>query len=127
MPSTIVRSMQRLAAIALSAMVVAGPMPAAGAEKSKAQGNPDAGRALALRACTGCHVVLPNQPFRPVLAGHVDFRTVANRPDTTAETLRRFLSSLHVAPPASHMATPALTKDEMENVIAFILTLRERH
>jgi len=87
-----------------------------------------AGRALALTACTGCHVVAPDQPFKPVLNGPSpppDFRGIANRPDTTALSLDRFLSRLHPLP--SHlqrMADPYLSKDDREKIIAFIMTLR---
>jgi mono/diheme cytochrome c family protein len=93
--------------------------------------NPDhvtAGRALALTACTGCHVVLPDQPFRPVFTGPPpppDFRTIANAPSTSAASLRKVLSSLHTVPPPQQMANPQLTNEQLENVVAFIMTLRE--
>src|SRR5579883_1754016 len=40
---------------------------AATAKKPVERGNADAGRNLALEACTGCHVVSDNQPFPPLL------------------------------------------------------------
>jgi mono/diheme cytochrome c family protein len=97
------------------------------AQESSAAGNVEAGRTLALLACTGCHVVLPNQPFAPLIGGLSDFYTIANRPNTTQASLRRFLSDLPAVPPRGRMANPALTSDQMEDIVAFIMSLRDRH
>jgi cytochrome c2 len=52
---------------------------AANAQKPADRGDADAGRDLAEQACTGCHVVSPDQPFPPLLKGAPDFREIANR------------------------------------------------
>jgi mono/diheme cytochrome c family protein len=100
----------------------------AAARDSSAPGRAAAGRDLALRACTGCHIVSPDQPFAPIIDRKPpppDFRTIANMPNTTAASLRRYLSHLPPVPPPGRMADPYLNRDEREDIIAFIMTLRE--
>jgi mono/diheme cytochrome c family protein len=89
-----------------------------------------AGRALALTACTGCHIVSSDQPFAPVFTGPPpppDFRSIANMPGTTIVSLRHFLSTLHPVPLPQHMADPNLSAEEREKVIAYILSLQAPH
>jgi mono/diheme cytochrome c family protein len=99
---------------------------AATVKKPAERGNADAGRDLALEACTGCHVVSDNQPFAPLLKGAPDFRDVANRPNVTAASLRRKISALPPVPRRGEMANPLLTDAELADVTAYIMTLRER-
>jgi len=107
-------------------------VPSAIAQQTPAPNRVAEGRALALLACTGCHVVTPDQPFRPIFAGSPqppDFRTIANKPNTSAESLRKYLTNLPAVPPLGPpqvMANPNLTSDELENVVAFIMSLRLR-
>lgn len=114
-------------AAALSGAVIGCFAWSADAQKASTPGDAVAGRALALTACTGCHVVLPDQRFAPVFTGPPpppDFGAIANRPNTSATSLRKFLSTLHPVPPPQQMADPYLTSREREDLIAFILTLR---
>jgi mono/diheme cytochrome c family protein len=113
-------------AIALSTALISCFAPSAGAQNSSTPDYAAAGRALALTACTGCHVVSPDQPFAPVLTGPPDFRSIANRPNTTAASLRRFLSTLQPVPSPGNMADPLLSRDEREKIIAYIMTLQGR-
>src|SRR5512146_1833174 len=55
-----------------------------------------AGRDLALIVCSACHVVAPDQRY-PVAVTHPvpAFDEIANRPQTTRESLQRFLSGTH--------------------------------
>jgi len=91
------------------------------------------GRSLALLACTSCHVVTPDQPFPPIFRGSPrppDFNTIANMPNTTAESLRAYLTSLPDVPPLSsppRMPNPDLTGEELDEVVAFIMSLRVQH
>jgi mono/diheme cytochrome c family protein len=80
---------------------------------------------LALEACTGCHVVAADQPFPPLLKGAPDFQEIANRPNVTAASLRRTIAALPQVPRRGHMANPHLTDDQLADVAAFIMTLRE--
>jgi mono/diheme cytochrome c family protein len=99
--------------------------PCVDAQVRTTSGNAAAGRAFALQACTGCHVVAADQPFPPDLTGLSDFRSVANRPNTSAVSLRKFLTTLPTIPPPGKMADPDLTAAEREDVIAYIISLRD--
>jgi mono/diheme cytochrome c family protein len=112
----------------LSAAFIVSLAASAAARDSSASGRASTGRELALRACTGCHIVSPDQPFAPVIdrtPPPPDFRTVANMPNTTAASLRQYLSHLPTVPAPGRMADPYLSRDEREDIIAFIMTLRE--
>jgi hypothetical protein len=102
--------------------------PPVDAKDSSAPGRGAVGRDLALRACTGCHIVSPDQPFAPIIdrtPPPPDFRSIANMPNTTAASLRRYLSHLPAVPPPGRMADPYLNRDEREDIIAFIMSLQE--
>jgi mono/diheme cytochrome c family protein len=114
----------------LSGALIACFAPSADAQDSSTPDHVAAGRALALVACTGCHVVSPDQPFAPVFTGPPpppDFRSIANMPNTTAASLRKFLSTLHTVSLPQQMPNPQLANEERENIIAFIMTLQVRH
>ena len=116
----------RVVAVALVASGIGWP-PVASSQTGHAPPDAAAGRALALQACTGCHIVLPQQPFKPVFTGSPhppDFKDIANEPDLTASSLERHLKSLPAVPQGPSMANPDLTSQELADVIAFILTLR---
>ena len=50
------------------------------------------GRAIANTVCWACHVVGPDQEFSPILRNPgPDFRVIANRPETSLESLKTFL------------------------------------
>jgi len=93
------------------------------------EGDIAAGRDLALLACTGCHVVAPNQPFKPLYAGPPfppDFKDVANRPNVTASSLQQHLDTLPSVPENSHMPNLLLSSEEVRDVVAFIVSLRDK-
>jgi len=116
-----------LAVIAVSA---AWAVPATHAQTKHTEGYAQAGRALALVVCTGCHVVAPDQPFKPVYTGPPrppDFQEIANRPDITAASLRHHLETLPTVPKdPSIMANAELTSEQTRDVVAFIITLRDK-
>jgi mono/diheme cytochrome c family protein len=120
-------------ATVLSSMLIICFAPSADAQQSSTPDRVAAGRGFALSACSGCHVVAADQPFAPVITGPPpppDFRSIANKPNTTAESLRKFLStrpSVPPLPPPQHMANADLTSDQLEDVVAFIMTLRAGH
>jgi mono/diheme cytochrome c family protein len=116
-----------LFAAALSATLIAGLAVAAAPRETASPGNASAGRDFALRACTGCHIVAPDQPFAPLIdrtPAPPDFRAIANKPNTTPESLRRFFASLRPVPAPGQMADPYISREQRENIIAFIMTLR---
>jgi len=120
------RSYAVLAAIVAATGLVAPPILNA---QMKPQGDAAAGRDLALLACTGCHVVTPNQPFKPINIGPPwppDFKEIANRPNVTAAALQHHLETLPAVPADSHMPNLLLSGDEVRDVVAFIFSLREK-
>jgi mono/diheme cytochrome c family protein len=86
-----------------------------------------AGRALSLKLCTPCHVVTPDQELPPILRPPApSFRMIANRPGTTDESLRRFLTETHASlRDVGHMPNPQLTEDQVREAAAFIMSLRK--
>ena len=60
-----------------------------------------AGRAIATSVCISCHVVSPDQKIKPIYGGLAPtFEEIANRPATSAESLKSFLDSKHWNDPA---------------------------
>jgi mono/diheme cytochrome c family protein len=117
-------------AVALIASLMACLAAAAAPRNSSTTADAGAGRHFALRACTGCHIVSPDQPFAPLIDRTPmppDFAAIANKSNTTPQSLRRYFASLRPVPPPGQMADPYLTERDRENIIAFIMTLRQAH
>ncbi len=87
--------------------------------------DPQAGQRLALRVCDACHIVASNQEMRPLVSRYApSFFDVANRPNTTAPSLRAFLAHPH---PLGNMPYPELSAAQIADVSLYILSLRGRH
>jgi cytochrome c1 len=88
----------------------------------------NAGRALAIKICSACHVVSTDQSFAPILQKPApEFRTIANRAGATVESLRNFISTTHTTINAPfNMPNPELTDDMTDKVVSYILSLRQR-
>jgi mono/diheme cytochrome c family protein len=86
------------------------------------------GRAIANSICWACHVVAPDQEFSPILRSPgPDFRAIGRRQDATADTLAAFLHSTHRLQGKPYaMPNPRLTDEMIEQVVAYILSLRDR-
>jgi len=98
------------------------------AQTAAVVGQAAAGRALAVQACTGCHVVSADQPFKPEWTGtpHApDFKDIANRPNLSAAALRHHLAVLPAVPKTPGMANPVLSDDQLRDIVAYIIGLRE--
>jgi mono/diheme cytochrome c family protein len=96
------------------------PKPAADAKE---------GRAFALRACTGCHIVASDQPFKPIHTGDIhppDFKDIANKSGVTVDSLIHYLDMLPTIPKDSRMANADLTAEQTRDVVAYILSLRDK-
>ena len=103
----------------MRALLVAGLLAASSpAYAQTSYGDPTAGMTLALHSCAQCHIVAGRQAG-PVPVGVPTFADIARMPSTTVLSLRAYLQTPH--PP---MPDLALTRREMEDVIAYILTLR---
>lgn len=79
-----------------------------------------AGRELALNWCAECHLVVENQDRVPSDAVPTFF-SIADDRSTTELGLRVFLTSPH-----ANMPNIMLTRDQIDEIIAYILSLRSR-
>lgn len=100
----------------LIGLVLAG----AGAAAAAVPGNPDAGRALAYRSCSGCHVVEAGQQ-RATNDAVPPFPAIAQDPATSEARLRTFLSERQ----HGHMPDFSLTRQEIDILVDYILGLRK--
>jgi mono/diheme cytochrome c family protein len=80
-------------------------------------GNAAAGLRFAEMWCSGCHPVA----LRIARTGGIapDFGTIADRPGTNAQMLKAYLDSSHPLMPNFQ-----LTREETDDVIAYILSLK---
>ena len=111
----------------LMASLIVGLLTGQAAAQAPAGGNPTRGHELALRICTGCHMVAPDQQDSPILRPPApDFRVIANRRTTTADSLRTFISTTHASVDnPEKMSNPELTDEQTASIVAYILTLRK--
>jgi mono/diheme cytochrome c family protein len=95
-------------------LLIASATPAA----AQMAGDPDAGRALAQTWCSNCHVVTATQA-QGASTGAPSFRTIANDKSVTPMALSAFLQTPHHRMPDLH-----LSREEIDDVSAYILSLR---
>ena len=87
--------------------------------------DPVAGHRLALLLCAPCHVVATDQEQPPMLDNPAPaFLAIANRPDTTEASLRRFLLTTHRT--TSKMPNPELADYQMNAIVAYLLSLKSQ-
>ncbi|MDH5750752.1 MAG: cytochrome c [Rhodospirillales bacterium] len=82
----------------------------------QAQGFAPNGERLAQQWCVSCHMTGPGNRGRDTA---LPFPVIAERPATTAGSLKAFLSAPH--PP---MPDLSLSRNEMDDLAAYILSLR---
>jgi mono/diheme cytochrome c family protein len=96
---------------------------------ASAQEDPVAqGHHLATLICSACHVAAPDQNFAPILQPPAPpFVSIAQRSDVTADFLRTFLTTTHrdISNPKG-MPNPQLLDYQIEQISAYILSLRKR-
>jgi cytochrome c2 len=83
-------------------------------------GNSEAGRLYVRQMCSPCHAVTAEQTAQRFIVIAPDFETIANTPGLTANALRAFLQTPH-----PKMPNPILTPEQSDDVIAFLLSLRD--
>ena len=93
----------------------------AAAQETPAGGDPQAGRAFALEVCAACHVVSSRQLAPARFAVAPSFHAIANTAGMTALALKVFLTTPHKT-----MPNLILHADEAADVIAYILSLRDK-
>jgi mono/diheme cytochrome c family protein len=103
--------MQRISAIAI------GMVAFASGAATQTIGDPAAGRRLAEAWCAECHAITPKTVAEPRRGP--DFAEVAKRPKTTPLSLNVFLRSNH-----DNMPNLILKRDEADDIVAYILTLK---
>ncbi len=83
------------------------------------------GHDLAQAKCTSCHLIERGQQNPPDHVGGPAFQAVADRPGVTRATLREHLRTTHTNSviPLS-MPNPALSHDEINKIIDYILSLK---
>jgi mono/diheme cytochrome c family protein len=87
------------------------------------------GEHIARIVCSACHVVAKDQEYPPILdMPGPTFYDVANRPGTTAKSLRHFIASTHwdMQTIPMTMPNPMLTPEDTRAVALYILSLRAR-
>jgi mono/diheme cytochrome c family protein len=100
-------------AVMLPAAILAGPAVA-----QAPRGDVAEGQRLAEQLCARCHVMPPNQG-----SGWTDapsFAAIANKPTTTAQSLRDIIEQPHV-----HMSGTGLGPAQSADLAAYILSLRQ--
>ncbi len=104
-------------------IVILGGIFAASACAANAQdtfGNSEAGRVYARQVCSTCHAVTSEQESQRRIVIAPDFQTIANTSGMTATALRAFLLTPH-----PKMPNLILTPEQSDDVIAFVLSLRD--
>jgi mono/diheme cytochrome c family protein len=81
-------------------------------------GDPEAGRIIALKTCSSCHVVAARQA-QPATDAVPTFAAIAHDPAITETSLRVFLQTPH-----ARMPDFILSRTETDDVISYILSLR---
>ena len=111
-----------IALVAMLALVTVSPVEA---QETTMPGDPQRGHDLALEACESCHVVASDQDVKPLVPNYgPSFFGVANRPETTAQSLSAFLAHQHRL---SNMPAPNRTPAQIADLTSYILSLRQRH
>jgi len=88
---------------------------------------PAMGHDLAQHFCTTCHVIERGMKNPPDFVGGPSFQSVADRPDTSKDSLLHHLRTTHtnkMLPLA--MPNPELSHDEMVKIVSYILSLRQQ-
>jgi cytochrome c len=90
-------------------------MPSLRAQEAKDRRN---GREFVQRACAVCHAIRPGAAASPVPAAPT-FQAIASRRGLTAKALRAAVEGKH-----RQMPNFALTHDEINHAIAYVLSLK---
>ena len=118
--------MNKTASIAVSLLLVGGWSIGASVHALSEDTTVSRGHHFALLVCAACHVVATDQGGPPILrTPGPSFEAIANKPETTAASLRVFLTTTHakIATPTG-MPNPQLADYEMDEVISYIMSLR---
>lgn len=90
------------------------------AQSTQRPADPQRGREIAEKLCSGCHRVTPDQPLPGGWADVPSFPEIANRPGRTQE---RIVGSIMIPHPP--MPDIALATGTLHDVAAYILTFKK--
>jgi mono/diheme cytochrome c family protein len=111
----------------LAGTVLWGALPTPSRAADPAAGTAVArGEDVARNVCSACHLATRDQPPASVPPQGPSFTDIANRPDTTLKSLRKFIATTHwdmKTLPAT-MPNPMLTDSQVSDVSHYILSLR---
>lgn len=102
----------------LSVWILAAFIASTGAVSQEAPGSPRVGLQLSQSLCSNCHLVTGDQDGR-ALSDVPAFSTIANTPGASAEVLAG-----KVIVPHPEMPEISLTRNELQHIIAYILSLK---
>jgi mono/diheme cytochrome c family protein len=86
------------------------------------------GEEIARQVCSACHVVAGDQEFPPLLhSREPSFGEIANRPNTTQESIRTFITTTHWDQKTIPMTMPdlGLRPNDAVAVSRYIMSLRK--
>ncbi|AHB48711.1 hypothetical protein W911_10395 [Hyphomicrobium nitrativorans NL23] len=106
----------RIAAASVIAGLLMGPTLAAG-PTSTPKPDPEQGRSVAERLCSGCHLI-ERKSAGALPADVPSFAAIANKDGQTMEAIAGRIVIPHPPMPAI-----ALSREEIRNVVAYIMTL----
>jgi len=106
----------RVSVVIAATLVSAAPAQAQSLEKLSVM----EGERLARALCVNCHQVAPDGSGT-ALSDVPGFAEVANRPDMTREAIESYVLSPHPAMPQIQF-----TRDELADISAYIMSLREQ-
>jgi mono/diheme cytochrome c family protein len=101
-----------------AALIATLALAAAPALAQPEPGDARAGQRLAVTWCANCHQVAPGGPG-PANDAAASFAAIVAMPSTTSMSLRVFLQSPH-----GNMPDYRLTREQMDDVVAYLLSLR---
>jgi mono/diheme cytochrome c family protein len=117
--------MKKVLAFLCCAMLAA----SASAQPASDQGAIRAGKNIALTTCIACHVVSRDQTIEPVLGpGIPSFEEIANRSDSTVDSLRAAMKVARWHDPAiaaTLLPMSRISDAEKTQVASYILSLRK--
>ncbi len=119
---------RRISQAVLGTALVAWATAATGADRAaRRSAQVRRGEQIAQAQCSACHVVADKQEFSPILKEPApSFKSIANRPMTSEESLRHFVATTHwdLKTVPLTMPNPELSKADSTAVIRYILSLK---
>lgn len=110
---------RRRRSVAVVALLAVGVVTS-GAGPVTPKPDPEKGRALADRVCIACHVVSKPAAVSTIPADVPSFSAIANKPGQSMESIAGRIVIPHPPMPAI-----SLSREEIANVVAYIMTLRD--